>query len=121
MSREEVYKAIDTERSYQNAKWGGDFHDEQHTLAEWLLFIEMQLNEAKLNIYNSNDARGNLRKIAALSVAAGEYIGMPRRLNTLSEGLSRDIVGPSVEAAGGPMYAIMNKQSKALSSGLNNV
>ena len=71
--RENIYKAIDTERDYQIRRWG-ETYDEQHTIADWLLFIEVQLNEAKLNYYNGKvkDATDNMRKIAALVVAYGE-------------------------------------------------
>lgn len=41
-----VYEAIDHERRYQNAKWGS-IEERPHTVGEWLLIIEGELEEAK--------------------------------------------------------------------------
>lgn len=77
MERKEIYKCIDTERDYQDQRWGGQQHDEQHRVADWLLFIETQLNEAKKNLYNDGNIAGvkNIKKIAALCIACMEKYG----------------------------------------------
>lgn len=41
-----IYSAIDRERDYQDKKWG-KAHDSEHTVAEFLLIIELELVEAK--------------------------------------------------------------------------
>lgn len=83
MTREEVYKLIDGERDYQNTDPhdAGHDDDEQH-VADWLIFIEEHLKQAKREIYNLNKpgALEQVRKIAALTVACMEHNNtLPRR------------------------------------------
>lgn len=81
MERIQIYNTIDSEREYQDKKWGGESHDQQHRVADWLLFIEIQLNEAKQNLYTSGNEAGlnNIKKIAALCVACMEKYGSLKR------------------------------------------
>lgn len=44
--RENVFNAICEERSYQDRKWGTT-KDRPHTVAEWILIAEAELEEAK--------------------------------------------------------------------------
>lgn len=80
MKREEVYRAIDSERDYQNEKWS-EFSDENNNWADWLLYIEHHLNKAKESVYDSHNTSflHEIRKIAALAVACGEQNNMPSR------------------------------------------
>jgi hypothetical protein len=92
MKREEVYKAIDSERDYQDQLWRGTKSSRQpsdapnsmeRTIDEYALYVATYTNklievcgttdhpEKKLEIF---------RKIAALTVACGESHGMPIRL-----------------------------------------
>jgi hypothetical protein len=75
MKRENVYKLIDGEREYQNSKPARPKTDEETSVAEWLTYIEHQLNEAKSNVYVLNEqlALENIRKIAGLTVACMEH------------------------------------------------
>ena len=41
--RNTVYAAIDRERAYQDAKWGPN----PHTVGEWILILQAELDEAK--------------------------------------------------------------------------
>ena len=84
--RKEVYKAIDSERDYQDLKWDYNnklnrIHDEEKSLAEWLNYIEYCLNDAKKENYNLNNEEtiNNIRKITALGVRAMEIHGAPLR------------------------------------------
>lgn len=83
-SREEVINAIHGERAYQDAKWAGEPHH-QHSTAEWLLFIEDYVQEAKRVLtrreepFASEFARHTLRKIGAMAVAALEQNGVVYR------------------------------------------
>ena len=81
MKREKVYEAIDSERDYQDSKWK-DLNDSYNKPADWALYIERHLGIMKEKIYKG-DAYGTqeqMRKIAALCVAAGECLGMQNRL-----------------------------------------
>lgn len=80
-TREVVYSAIDGERDYQDQKWGND----QHSLLEWLVFIEDYSAEAKHFTIRNPDPEAfyflqhSLRKIAGLAVCALEQHGVMTR------------------------------------------
>jgi hypothetical protein len=82
-TREQVYAAIDSERNYQEAKWGGHFHEAE----SWVLFIEHYAHQARTkasttdfsDFDNLNAYLSDLRKIATLAVAAMEQHGAPQR------------------------------------------
>lgn len=83
MKREEVYKAIDSERDYQDSKWG-DVNDPDYVSyepAQFLIDIELHLARAKQANYNidKEETLNELRKIAALAVKCGEVHGMNAR------------------------------------------
>lgn len=86
MKRAEVYKLIDGEREYQlqrheivNAKF--PHRDEDHHVADWIIYIEAQLADAKCCVYdfNINMALSHIRKATALGVACMEYNETPPR------------------------------------------
>ena len=81
-SRRDVYKAIDSERAYQNEKW-----DRDHTVTEYILYMEHYLEEArkrastkdlKVPIHH-NDVMDFIRKVTALGVVCMEQNGAPHR------------------------------------------
>lgn len=71
-----IYAEIEAERLKQDAQWGGPDGDDNNRSADWLRFINKQLNHA----YTASQAecRGRLIKIAALATAAVE--SMDRKL-----------------------------------------
>ena len=80
MKREDVYKLIDGEREYQlqrhEIKMAEFPHrDQDHHVADWVLYIEYCVEEAKNRLYEFDNvnALNNVRKIAALAVACMEY------------------------------------------------
>lgn len=85
MERAEVYKMIDTERTYQDTTRRQNEKDtrEDHekSVADFLLYIEFTLKKAKRSVYelNNKDAMGYIRKIAGLAVAAMESFETPER------------------------------------------
>lgn len=81
MDRQDVYKVIDSEREYQDKKWGGGIHDEGHSLGDYLLFMEHHLNKAKAlwSSENAKNAVHELRKATALGVSFMEINGCPKR------------------------------------------
>jgi len=87
MKRTEVYKLIDGERDYQDKKWGSESNSRHsnHSIEEWLMYIEDYLNEAKhiltREFYNECDQKSMniMRKIAAMAVCAIEQHGADAR------------------------------------------
>lgn len=83
MKRQEVYEAIDTERDYQDSKWGvtDDPNYVSYEPAQFLIDIEIHLNKAKQANYNIDKeaVMSELRKIGALAVKCGEVHNMPKR------------------------------------------
>lgn len=81
-TRQEVYAAIDTERNYQDSKWS-PVEDHQHTIEEWLVYIQDYLTEAihqaSRNASPSPDALDTIRKITGMGVACMEQNGAPVR------------------------------------------
>jgi hypothetical protein len=80
MKREDVYKLIDGERDYQDAKWNSSTttSDGIHSVEEWIVYIEDYLNEAKHILARLDkkhadvDAMIIMRKVAAMAVCAME-------------------------------------------------
>ena len=83
MKRQEVYEAINSERDYQDKKWGvtDDPNYESYEPSQFLIDIEIHLNKAKQANYNvdKNGVMNELRKIGALAVKCGEVHNMPKR------------------------------------------
>jgi hypothetical protein len=84
-TREEVYVAIDSEREYQINRWKKPASKVDHSIEEWLVYIEDYINEAKHILSRKDDvvARAEalpiMRKIAAMAVTAMEQHGAPLR------------------------------------------
>lgn len=86
IQRSEVYAAIDSERSYQNAmtasKSRPDMIDDMQ-IGSMILAMEKCLNDAKSVWYYDSlpyhDTMEHLRKVAGLIVKAGEMHSMPHR------------------------------------------
>jgi hypothetical protein len=85
MKREDVYSVLDTERNYQDTirkkNENETRNDDEKTIAEFILYMENKLNEAKENIYylNNDAAMSSIRKVTALGVAAMEAFGVKSR------------------------------------------
>lgn len=83
MERKEIYKTIDSEREYQDSKWGvvNDPNYVSYEPAQFLIDIEFHLNKAKIANYyiDKEEVMNELRKIAALAVKCGEVHGMTKR------------------------------------------
>jgi hypothetical protein len=79
-TREEVYRAIDGERDYQESRWERPKHN--HSATEYLVYINHYVQKAFAAV-STEDGEGsalpNLRKIAALAVAAMEERGVVAR------------------------------------------
>lgn len=89
-TRKEVYKAIDSERDYQDSRWNRNTTNSEgiHSEYEWLIFIQDYVNEG-MHIASREpepDARkkvnDQLRKIAAMAINALEQNGVSPRIIT---------------------------------------
>ena len=91
MERKEVYKAIDSERDYQNKSWNGTKSSRQpsdapnameRTIDEYALYVARYTNKL-IDVCGTTDHPEEklevFRKIAALCVSCGESHGMPER------------------------------------------
>ena len=84
MDRADVYKLIDGEREYQIERHLNHkipHRDEDHSIADWIVYIEEHIAKAKTHIYwlNFDSAMAEMRKIVALGVACMHYIDAPPR------------------------------------------
>lgn len=86
--RTDVYKALDSERAYQNKKWWRPGSPESaaghnpHTITEWLTYMQYYVNkglEVQTLSHNEGEGLDFLRKVAALGVAGMEQHGAPTR------------------------------------------
>lgn len=84
LDREDVYIAIDTERDYQQERWGNNPHRQadDRQIDEFALYIARytaRLVEVATTAENDTDKLDVVRKIAALCVACMEQHGAPQR------------------------------------------
>ncbi len=85
--REDVYKAIDSERDYQQQCWNAATTSTagQHSVPEWLLYMRQYLDEAIAHVshhaepYASEDVLETVRKVTAMGVSCMEQHGAPLR------------------------------------------
>lgn len=84
MDRQDVYKAIDSERDYQDKKWGTKEYA-NHSPEEWFMYMEDYINEAKHILSREGyetcypKAMDIMRKVTAMGVAAMEKHGVANR------------------------------------------
>jgi hypothetical protein len=86
-TREEVYKAIDSERAYQDSRWNEHTTTTkgQHTVSEWLLYMQDYLTQGINQASRNPDPQATemclntIRKITAMGVCCMEQLGAPRR------------------------------------------
>lgn len=85
MIQQEIFEAVKRERAYQDAKWG-TIEQRPHTVGEWLLIAESELQEAKaawVTRRGDDGALEELIQVVAVAFAALEQHGvveMPSRL-----------------------------------------
>ena len=76
--KQTVVEAIIDEREYQDAK-RGNIEERNNSLADWLLILERELNEAKDAWGNDVECLDELRQVAATAFAALEQHGVVKR------------------------------------------
>lgn len=76
-----VYEAIESERRYQDRKWG-TVEQHPHEVGAWLTLMRKHLSDAE-SAWASSDgdygALNEIRKVLAIGVACAEQHGLPRR------------------------------------------
>ena len=84
MNKESVYESIDSERAYQDRKWGGVLKH-PHEVGGWLTIMRTLLADAEF-AWAGNDgdysALVEIRKLLAVGVACAEQHGLPARSHT---------------------------------------
>jgi hypothetical protein len=75
-TREEVYKAIDGERDYQDSLWTE--LDKENKVGDFLVYIRNYVDEA-FKVHYKRNSLDSVRKIAGLCVACMENFGAPTR------------------------------------------
>ncbi len=81
MQRNEVYESIDSERHYQDKKWG-NVQEHPHEVGGWLTLMRKLLADAEAAWASSNgdyQALVEIRKVLAVGVACAEQHGLPGR------------------------------------------
>lgn len=79
VTREAVYVAIDSERDYQDRKWGGE---KANQVAAFITYMQHHMTRAIAEVstkHGDADALEQVRKITALGVACMEAHGAPLR------------------------------------------
>lgn len=83
--RADVYAALDSERDYQDQRWGPTESQGLHSIEEFILYMEDYLAEAKHLLARAAQADAypaalaNMRKVTAMGVACMEQHGAPLR------------------------------------------
>lgn len=76
MNREDIYRELDAERQHQFVLW----RDKPHSVGDWLIIIDRELNEAKegwmKNKAERHSAMSEIMQIAAVCIAAMEQHGI---------------------------------------------
>ena len=84
-TRKEVYAALDSERDYQQERWGPTETKGLHSISEFLLYMQDYLNEAAHIVSREGKrtaypkALEVVRKITAMGVSCMEQHGAPSR------------------------------------------
>lgn len=94
MERSKVFEAIDSERDYQDRKWGTPA-EHPHEVGGYLTLMDVHLQRAKAAWAGANNDAGALealRKVLAIGVACAEQHGIPSRsrLQPVSERMRAD-------------------------------
>jgi hypothetical protein len=87
INRQEVYKAIDGERDYQDNKWNCSTTSScgVHSPTEWLVFMEHYIQQAKAIVSTEAEPQASqkaldiIRKVGGMAVACMEQNGVVKR------------------------------------------
>ena len=71
--QEKIIEEILAEREYQDHKWGGPDHDDDHLGHDWMSYITKHLGKAMSCPWDGKKFRDQMVKVASLAVAAAEW------------------------------------------------
>jgi hypothetical protein len=80
----DIFDEIHIERVYQDSIWGGPAHDDKNTSHDWIAYIVYYLGKA-IAPWKPHVFRINMIKVAALAVAAIEWIDRANKEEILVE------------------------------------
>lgn len=87
---ENIAKAIDYERAYQDSKWG-TVEEHQHSVEEWIMLIDEYVKKAMYSWIEGGDKVGLFRvlQITTLGLACMEQHGVSpiKRTNNVADGM----------------------------------
>lgn len=92
MDRNKVYELIDSERRYQDLKWGA-IEQHPHEVGSWILILSAHVRDAMEawgSAPNDHQALEEVRKIASIAVACMEQHGARPRHITEFKGSARE-------------------------------
>jgi hypothetical protein len=69
-----IYEQIQMERIAQDFQWGGPEHDDNHSAWDWIAYLTKHVGRAVMWPFNSLIFRTQMVKVAALAVAAIEWL-----------------------------------------------
>jgi hypothetical protein len=78
MKREDIFAAVDSERAYQDKRWGREW-DDKNTANDWLAYIASYVGQALTLPWNKETFHAKLIKVMALCCAALERESYPPR------------------------------------------
>lgn len=84
VNRKRAFEAIDSEREYQDRKWGS-LSEHSHEVGGWLSLMRVHLaraNDAWASNSDDREALRELRKVLAIGTACAEQHGLEARSNT---------------------------------------
>lgn len=85
MTRQKVYEVIDSERAYQDNKYGGVSNALKNTLGDWIFHMQRHLDDARkadnISFVNHQEVLEELKKVVALGVACLEINGVVGRVS----------------------------------------
>lgn len=84
-TRFEVYEAINTERAYQDKKWGAAGVSSIDEFSLYIAGYTADLVKETSHNLTGTEALNIIRKIAALGVACMEHHGAPKRRTPLDD------------------------------------
>lgn len=73
-NRSDIFYEINNERIAQDAEWGGIKHDDTHNSWDWIAYLTKHLGKAVMWPFNRDKFRYQMIRVAALAVAAVEWI-----------------------------------------------
>lgn len=99
MERSQVYWVVDSERDYQDRKWG-TIDQRPKQVGSWLTLMRTILTKAEMEWSHTDGdhtALDEIRKLAATAIACMEQHGAVKRMNVAVPQPSQDWIVPTLD------------------------